>query len=60
MMKSLNDVLWNKDENLDEGKEKSNEYKPMMRETCLTDNCACNYQGGSNIPVFLSQQKWCW
>ncbi|MDU5083562.1 hypothetical protein [uncultured Tissierella sp.] len=43
-MKSLNDVLWNKDGEIGE-EGKNNEYQPMGEPPMLTDNCACQYVG---------------
>ena len=57
-MKSLNDILWDREENLGEGK-KDNECKPMMHWTCLTDSCACNYIGGPIVTPFAGVQKMC-
>ena len=41
-MKSLNDVLWNKDGEIGE-EGKNNEYQPMGEPPMLTDNCGCKY-----------------
>lgn len=51
-MRSLNDVLWNKDGKIGEEKEKYNECQPMDlgEPTLLTDNCACAHGGTSGPP----------
>ncbi|WP_029452416.1 hypothetical protein [Clostridium algidicarnis] len=49
-MKSLNNILWNKDVEIGEEKGKDNEYVPMGigQPTMLTDACMCNYAGCSS------------
>lgn len=42
-MKSLNDVLWNKDGEIGEEKGKNSEYQPMGEPPMLTDSCSCSY-----------------
>ncbi|CAK7074287.1 hypothetical protein [Tissierella sp.] len=44
-MKSLNDVLWNKDGEIGE-EGKNNEYQPMGEPPMLTDSCACKFMPG--------------
>ena len=58
-MKSLNDVLWNKDGEIGE-EGKNNEYQPMGEPPMLTDNCACAYgDGGPCFTPFFGIQKMC-
>jgi hypothetical protein len=55
-MKSLNDILWNKDGEIGEEKGKNNEYQPMGEPPMLTDNCRCSYV---SISPFYGVQKMC-
>ncbi|MDU5082775.1 hypothetical protein [uncultured Tissierella sp.] len=61
-MKSLNDILWNKDGEIGEEKGKNNEYVLMGQPPMLTDNCGCQY-GYQDSPIggggFSKGDRWC-
>ncbi|MCQ4925802.1 hypothetical protein NE686_22105 [Tissierella carlieri] len=54
-MKSLNDILWNKDVEIGE-EGKTNEYQSMGEPPMITDNCSCCYSGD---PLYGGWPKFC-
>jgi len=54
-MKSLNDILWNKDGEIGEEKEKNNEYQPMGEPPMITDNCKCLYSASPMTAFFMTK-----
>jgi hypothetical protein len=54
-MKSLNDILWNKDGEIGEQKGKNNEYQPMGEPPMITDNCKCLYSASPMTAFFMTK-----